>query len=66
MILLDNGDGIAKTELELRKGVVHYQSAPCKDWVKTVVEEKNSIESAKEIKSIQDVKKLYKKGKGLR
>lgn len=66
MILLDNSDGIAKTELELRKGVVHYQSAQSKEWVKTIVEEKQSMESLKEVKSTHDVKKLYKKGKGLK
>ena len=66
LILLDNSDGIAKTELELRKGVVHYQSAQSQEWVTTMVEEKQSMESLKETKSIHDVKKRYKKGKGLK
>ena len=63
LLMIDNSDGMLRTELELRKGMIHQQSNPCKDWVKTIIEQPRPQESVREKKSIEEVRKLYKKGK---
>jgi predicted ABC-type ATPase len=66
LILMDNSDGILRTVLELHNGVVHQQANPCKNWVKTIMEQTPPQESAGKTESIEEVRKLYQKGKGLK
>jgi predicted ABC-type ATPase len=65
IMLLDNSEGILNLEAELRKGVIHYQATPCKAWAQSVIDEKQSLDQAIKSKSIEEVKKLYRKKKGL-
>jgi predicted ABC-type ATPase len=63
IMLLDNGEGVLNLEAELRKGVVHYRAKPCKSWALSVIEEKQSPDDDIQNKSIEDVRKLYRKKK---
>src|SRR6185503_1890945 len=63
LLAIDNSDGALTTELELRKGIIHQQTNPCKDWVKTIVEQEPTRQSVREKESIKEVRKLYKRGK---
>ena len=65
LMLLDNSEGVLNLESELRKGAIQYQANPCKAWAQSVIEEKQSQEQAIKSKSIEDVKKLYRKKRGL-
>lgn len=64
-MLLDNSEGLLKVEAELRKGVIHHQAHPCKAWVQSVIEEKQSAGKVIESESIEEVKKRYGRKKGL-
>ena len=65
LMLLDNNEGVLNLEAELRKGVIYYQANPCKVWAQSVIEEKHSLDQAIKSKSIEEVKKLYRKKRGL-
>ena len=65
LMLLDNSEGVLNLEAELRKGVIHYQAKPCKAWAQSVIEEKLSLDEAIKNKSIEEVKRLYRKKRGL-
>jgi hypothetical protein len=64
-MLIDNSEGVLNVEAELRKGIVHYQANPCKPWAQSVIEKKESLDKPIESKSIEEVKKLYRKKRGL-
>lgn len=64
LMLLDNSEGILNLEAELRKGVIHYHTNPCRPWAQSVIEEKKSLQPL-ENKSIEEVKRLYKRKRGL-
>lgn len=65
LMLLDNSKGILATQAELHKGVVSFQANSMKDWAQTIVEGKQSQEQALKFKSIEEVRKYYKRKKGL-
>jgi predicted ABC-type ATPase len=65
LILLDNHEGLIATQAELRKGVIHYRASPCKQWAQTVIEKGQAIDTPSKDESAEDVKRRYRKGRGL-
>lgn len=64
-MLIDNSEGVLNVEAELRKGVIQYQANLCKAWAQSITEEKQSLDQPIKSKSIEEVKKLYRKKRGL-
>ena len=64
LILLDNTEGVLKTQAELRKGIVHFQSDECRSWVQAILKTEQSL-SKKADETIEDVRKRYRRGRGV-
>jgi predicted ABC-type ATPase len=65
LLLLDNSDGLMKTELELRRGIPHGSYNTSKKWVTEIIVEKPIKEDVKSKESIEEVRKMYRRGRGL-
>ena len=65
LMLIDNSEGVLNVEAELRKGVIHYQANPCKAWAHSIIEAKLSLDQPIKSTSIEEVKKQYRKKRGL-
>lgn len=65
LMFIDNSEGVFSVEAELRKVIVHFQVDPCKAWVQSVIEGNHSLKTDLTNKSIEEIRRSYKKGKGL-
>lgn len=63
LILLDNGKGYYTPQALLNKGVIQMKVEPMQSWAKSIVEQKTSSSKLDDVNSVDEIRRLYKKGK---